>query len=370
MSLPKDILENIFARLPVTDIARSRVVCESWRSLLSSEDFLVRYKISNDEKWVAVFDENGLNKERMLILYNASLKTWHHVSLCFLPNEFTYAVASSGGLLCVAGQPNGKNVLCVCNPFTRCYKILPELDQEPSIPVVVMIESKKGHTESGKSHEKKRNMGAHFQILALRGDVVALYSTKHGNWQAFNTGLPYRPRSPVACEGIVYGLQNMGSPWKSSWRLVYAKLNELCCKEVWCAINRPEWGEILDILRQPRLLESNSSLLLTGGLRRGVANFCSTFIILKLDLISLEWSEAQRMPFAFYKHFDPGADFKIFGGRGMVYFSSKNPGKLVACDLSGSGDRIWSWVEGCPSNYQKNGLCKGFPLKPRFDLFP
>lgn len=362
MILPRDVLEIIFSHLPVMDIARARMVCKLWKHVLSSEDFLIRYGVSNHEKWVAVFDESGLNKQRILILYNATLRTWHRVSLNFLPSEFTDAVASAGGLLCVAGQANGKNVLCVCNPFTRAYKLLPDLDQEPSMHVVVMIESKSKEKDKG---------GNCLQVLVLSGDTVALHSSAHDAWLIFNTGLPYRPRSPVACDGVVYGLQNMGSPWQSSWRLVYAKLDELRCKEVWCPLNRPEWGEILDILRQPRLLETNGCLFLTGGLRRSIANnSCSTFIILKLDLTTLEWSEAARMPPAFYKHFNPGADFKIFGGRDTVYFSSKNPGRLVVCDFS-EGEGLWRWVDDCPAyKYQKTDLCKGFPFDPRLDVSP
>lgn len=362
MDVPGDLLEFIFLHLSLTDIARARMVCKLWKDVLSSQEFLVRHGMLKHEKWVALFDESGLNKQRTLVLYNASLCTWHRVSLNFLPPEFTDAVAAVGGLLCVAGQANGKNTLCVCNPFTRTYKVLPELDQESSMPVAVMV---------GSNCEEKNQCNNSYQVVVLRGDVVALYSSSRDTWLKFETGLPYRPRSPVACDGVVYGLQNMGSPWKSTWRLVYAKLDELCCKEVWCPLYKPEWGEILDILRQPRLLEYSGCLFLTGGLRRSLANnLCSTFIILKLDLSTLEWSEAARMPLSFYKHFDCGADFKIFGGRGSVYFASKIPARLVVCDFF-NGEGVWRWVDDCPVyKYQKSHLCKGFPFEPRLDCNP
>lgn len=364
MPLPGDLLEFIFLRLSLTDIARSRMVCKLWKGHLSSQEFLVRHGMLKHEKWVALFGESGLNKLTTLVLYNASIRTWHRVALDFLPPEYTEAVAAVGGLLCVAGQVNGKNTLCVCNPFTRAYKILPELDQESSVPVAVMVESNYEEKDAWQSSYL-------YQVVVLRGDAVALYPSPQSKWLKFETGLPYRPRSPVACDGVVYGLQNMGSPWKSTWRLVYAKLDELCCKEVWCPLYRPEWGEILDILRQPRLLESGGCLLLTGGLRRSLANnLCSTFIILKLDLTTLEWSEAARMPLAFYKHFDCGADFKIFGGGGSVYFSSKIPARLVVCDFSG-GEGVWRWVDDCPVyKYQESHLCIGFPFEPRLDCTP
>ncbi|MCO5600298.1 hypothetical protein L7F22_054408 [Adiantum nelumboides] len=128
--------------------------------------------------------------------------------------------------------------------------------------------------------------------------------------------------------GAVYGLQNMGSPWKSRWRLVYAKLDELYCKEVWC------------------------------------------FIILNLDLTTLEWSGAARMPPAFFRHFGCIADSKICGGGGSVYFSSKVTSKLFVCHFS-DGEAIWRWVGDCPVyNYQNMFLCKGFPFEPQLDCSP
>lgn len=361
MHVPGDLLEFIFLRFSVIDIARARMVCRLWNHVLGSQDFLFRYGKLKREKWVALFDERGLNKDRTLVLYNATLCTWHRISLNFLPPEFTDAIAAAGGLLCVAGQDKGRNVICVCNPFIRDYKILPYVDEESSMPVAVMVGSNAKEVHSNSS----------YQVVVLRGDAVALYSPACGTWKNFETGLPYRPRSPVVCDGVVYGLQNMGSPWKSSWRLVYAKLDEICCKEVWCPLYRAEWGEILDILSQPRLLETSGSLFLTGGLKRSLAtNSCLTFIILKLDLTTLEWSEAARMPPAFYRHFDGSADFKIFGGGGSVYFSSKATSRLVVCDFS-DGEGAWRWVEDCPVyKYQKTFLCKGFPFEPLLDCCP
>lgn len=352
MILPKDILEMIFSCLPVMHIARSRCVCRLWNEMLSSPCFLMSYGSSNLEKWVAVLDERGLNEQRILLFYNASLETWHRMSLSFLPPEFTDAVAAAGGLLCVTGEVDRKTVMCVCNPLTKTFRLLPQLNQELSVPMAVMIDEKNS-----------------FKVLVLSGDTVALYSATSDSWRIFDTGLPYRPRSPVVCDGVVFGLQNMGSPWQSSWRLVYAKLDELRCKEVWRTLNRQEWGEILDILRQPRLLESSRCLFLTGGLKRSAStNSCSTFIILKLDLATLEWSEAARMPMGFYTHFNPGADFKIFGGGDAVYFSSKAPGRLVACDFS-EGDGVWRWVGDYPAcKHGQADLCKGFPYHPRLDV--
>eukprot|EP00249_Psilotum_nudum_P007393 c20525_g1_i1 orf=1004-2071(+) len=354
--LPNDLLEKIFSYLPVLYIARIRLVCKQWSTILSSQDFLMRYSHSSCEKWVAVFDELGLNEQRILVLYDASLDKWLRISLTFLPAEFTDAVAAAGGLLCLAGQLDGRNVMCVCNPLTKTYKVLPELNQELSVPVAVLVEG---------------NGSTPFKVLVLSGDIVALHYSTTDYWLMFNTGLPYRPRSPVSCDGVIYGLQNMGSPWQASWRLVCSKLDQLGSGQVWSPLNRPEWGEILDILRQPRLLESNGCLFLTGGLRRSGSNdSCSTFIILKLDLKTLEWSEAARMPMKFYIHFNPGADFKIFGGRDRVYFSIKVPGRLVVCDFS-DGEGSWRWVDNCPVfEYRQTDLYKGLLFHPRLDMCP
>lgn len=58
-------------------------------------------------------------------------------------------------------------------------------------------------------------------------------------------------------------------------------------------------GDNFDLLKKPRLVKGiGKKILMVGGLKSSFSlnNSCSTILILILDLESLEWDEAGRMP--------------------------------------------------------------------------
>ncbi|KAH7365606.1 hypothetical protein KP509_18G036900 [Ceratopteris richardii] len=356
MDLPTDILESVFLRLSMFEVARSRTICKSWNAVLCSRQFLIAHAESNNDDCVALFSQEG----RKLVLYNDASPSWHSLSLDFLPVEFTDVITAAGGLVCIAGQYHGAYNICVANPVTRSYKIFPHIDKTPYLPAGAMVVSK-----------NKVDGECSYKIAILLVDAVALFSSLTFAWVKFETALPCVPQNPTFCNGSLYGLHNTLSPWKWNWRLVYTKLDDACCsKEAWSELYRPQWGEILDILHQPCLLESSDGcLLLIGGLGYSSAtDSCITLIILKLDLTTLEWSEAARMPHEFYVHFACNEDFNIFGHNGNVYFSSEATPRLLVCKLSvgqTTDAELWKWVEDCPSgrNYKTTLLKRGFPFK-------
>lgn len=107
-----------------------------------------------------------------------------------------------------------------------------------------------------------------------------------------------------------------------------------------------------------------------GGLRSSFAMDapCSTVLIFRQDLATMEWEEAGRMPPNMYRCFTglceaasqggaiPAAaaggnnKVKVFGGDGKVWFAGKRVrGKLAMWeeDEMGSSGK-WDWVDGLP----------------------
>ncbi|CAH8305225.1 unnamed protein product, partial [Eruca vesicaria subsp. sativa] len=166
-------------------------------------------------------------------------------------------------------------------------------------------------------------------------------------WLKFSSNLPSKPRSPVLMPCSVFAVCDVGSPWRSQWKLFSCKLTNLTVTHTnWTCLERHEWGDIFDIIKRPRLLrgDGDSKLLMTGGLKStfSLNPACSTILILRLDLESLEWEEAGRMPLDMYRGFQESSKFKL---------SAKRMGKLAMWDLLGG----WRWVDGV-SGYG-DGLC-------------
>ena len=109
-----------------------------------------------------------------------------------------------------------------------------------------------------------------------------------------------------------------------------------------------------------------------GGLRSSFAvdSPCSTVLILRLDLGTLEWDEAGRMPLDMYRCF--GANkVKVFGADGRVWFSGKKvKGKLVMWeeDEVGKSGGGWWWVDGAPG--YGDGVYRGFVYNAALGAVP
>lgn len=136
-------------------------------------------------------------------------------------------------------------------------------------------------------------------------------------------------------------------------------------------MERSEWGDVFDILKRPRLVKGvGNKILMVGGLKSSFSlnASCSTILILRLDLESLDWDEAGRMPLDMYKCFQESSKFKVFGGGDKVCFSAKRVGKLALWDNSAQGVMVsgdgggaageWRWIEGAPGF--GDGLLRGF----------
>ncbi|VAH92721.1 unnamed protein product [Triticum turgidum subsp. durum] len=116
---------------------------------------------------------------------------------------------------------------------------------------------------------------------------------------------------------------------------------------------------------------------------------CSTVLLLRLNLATMEWGEAGRMPPNMYCCFTglceataqasampaPVANgnnkVKVFGGDGKVWFGGKRArGKLAMWeeDDIGSSGGNWDWVDGVPG--YGDGVYRSFVFDGGFTAIP
>lgn len=133
----------------------------------------------------------------------------------------------------------------------------------------------------------------------------------------------------------------------------------------WECLERHEWGDIFDIMKRPRLICGNGNkILMIGGLKSSYSlnQSCLTILILRLDLETMEWEEATRMPEDMHQWFQD-SKFKVFGGGDRVCFSGKKVRRLALWDCC-----EWRWIDWVPGNGDE--LFRGFMFEARLTLLP
>ncbi|KAK4804631.1 hypothetical protein SAY86_004448 [Trapa natans] len=204
-------------------------------------------------------------------------------------------------------------------------------------------------------------------------ELAALYYTGSDRWLKFSSNLPSKPRSPVLMTDSAFALCDIGSPWRNQWKLFSCSLKtSRSSTHHWVRVERNHWGDVFDILKRPRLVKGDSEdqIMMVGGLKSSFSlnASCSTILILRLDLRTLEWDEAGRMPVEMFRRFsEESSKFKVFGGGNRVCFLGKMTGRLALWDYS-DGKSEWRWVVGAPS--MGDGFCRGFMLDAALARLP
>ncbi|WOK94633.1 SKP1-interacting partner 15-like [Canna indica] len=379
--LPQDALHNVLGRLSLREALACRPVCRLFRDALSSSPFLsslpslrllaLRHPRSSAAAAAAV----GRDAHRpFLLALDPTLRHWIRLPLSFLPFPSASPVTASPSpsLLYLwvdasdasSGDFKSPRTLAVCNPLAGLHRLLPPLGSAWSRHGTVLA-------------------GPGGAVLVLTQLAALSYAPGSHIWLKFSLNLPSKPRSPILVGGSIFALCDVGTPWRSLWRLFSCCLLDL---REWAPLERPEWGDVLNILKWPRLLAGigGGRILMIGGLRSSLAPDapCSTVLILRLDLATMEWDEAGRMPSEMYRCFGGGAlslaaaatgtnsKVKVFGGDGRVWFSGRKvKGKLAMWeedDKSGCGQ--WSWVDGVPGCNE--GVYRGFLFDAGFSATP
>ncbi|KAJ8771667.1 hypothetical protein K2173_026844 [Erythroxylum novogranatense] len=373
--LPHDTLLQIFSSLPLRQIAVCRCVCRFFDQMLTSSSFnslishrpplrLLALRLPHHRHHCAAPSLSFLN------VYDPDQIQWLRFDLTFLPFWSLHPVASASGLVYLWGnsasstEPN--KVLVVCNPLTGRFKVLPKLGSAWSQHGTVVVDSK--------------------NRVMLLTELVALYlsSTTTSSWLTFPSNLPSKPRTPIMVSDSIFALCDVGSPWRSQWKLFTCKMSHFHRSKDsrngntstsmndnrWVWLEKHEWADIFDIMKRPRLVRGNGkNLLMVGGLKStfSLNPSCSTILILRLDLERLEWEEAGRMPIEMYRCFQESTKLTVFGGGERVCFSAKRVAKLALWDDCGgeNGGVVWRWIDGVPGG-GVDGHSRGFVFEPKF----
>ncbi|KAF5725636.1 SKP1-interacting partner 15 [Tripterygium wilfordii] len=359
--LPHDTLLLIFSSLPLRDIIACRSVCKSFNQTLTSSSFMYLISTRPPLHLLALRPHHHHHHHRFHASFHPSLHVydphhskWLRFSLDFLPFRSLHPVASAGGLVYLwvesTNSIDSYKSLVVCNPLTRQYRVLPQLGSAWSRHGSVLVDSVN-------------------RVMVL-SELAALYFSGSSNkWLKFSSNLPSKPRSPILISNSVYALCDVGSPWRSRWKLFTCSLNNSSDhRHNWVCLEKEEWGDIFDIVKRPRLVRGSGSntILMIGGLKSTLSlnPSCSTILILRLDLDSLEWEEATRMPVDMYRCFQESTKFKVFGGGDKVCFSAKRVGRLALWD----GGEGWRWIDEMPGN--GDGLSRGFVFEAQLNALP
>ncbi|KAK4280257.1 hypothetical protein QN277_011900 [Acacia crassicarpa] len=364
--LPQDSLHQIFFSLPLRQIVVCRAVSKFFNQILTSPSFLQSVSSQHPPHYLLALrpphhrhlhhaQRHHVSSPPSLDVFDPDLNQWLKFPLDFLPFRSLQPVASSPGLVYFWGESSdwldSNRSLVVCNPMNRQFRVLPQLGSAWSRHGSVLVDSAS-------------------RVMVLT-ELAALYfsgTSKH--WLNFSSNLPSKPRSPILVSDSVYALCDVGSPWRSQWKLFSCNLIKLTTTLTWTRLERQEWRDVFDILKRPRLVRGvENRILMVGGLKSSFSlnSPCSTILILRLDLDTLDWDEAGRMPLDMFKCFQESSKFKVFGGGDRVCFSAKRIGKLVLWDRNGAGGE-WRWIDKMPGNV--DGLYRGFVFEGKLTSEP
>ncbi|MCL7040649.1 hypothetical protein MKW94_014533 [Papaver nudicaule] len=365
--LPQDSLHQIFSSLSIREILICRSLSKFFNQTLTSPSFINLLSLKPPLNLIALRPSHHHHHHRSVVsphsylhVYDSSCfastpsKCWMKFPFDFIPFRSSIPVASSLGLVYLwVDSPDSSKSLVLCNPLTRKFQVLPALGSAWSRHGTVLV-------------------GPVNRVLVLT-ELACLYFNGVGDsWQKFSSNLVSKPRSPILVFDSLFALCDVGSPWRSQWKLFSCTLSELERSQGWKRLEKHEWGDIFDILKRPRLIRGNGKrILMVGGLKSSFSlnASCSTILILRLDLDTLEWDEVGRMPTDMFRSFQESSKFKVFGGGDRVCFSGKRIGRLAMWDNSNkAGKGEWRWVDGIPGN--GDGLYRGFEYEARFTSVP
>ncbi|KAK4252880.1 hypothetical protein QN277_011018 [Acacia crassicarpa] len=134
-NLPFDVLANIFSFLSPDSLARARSTCKYWH-LCSKTCY--SFNLNNQQPWFLALPIR--NHKPCFYAHNPDLNNWYELSLEFLPVPVR-AVSPIGSLLLLKISHSTTLQLAICNPFSRQFRYLPQLNisrTNPAVGVVVL----------------------------------------------------------------------------------------------------------------------------------------------------------------------------------------------------------------------------------------
>lgn len=180
--IPYEIIERIYARLPIKSILQAQTVCKGWNSLFSSTHFWAQHSTLNASHIWLLFCM--VNTSHSNVAYCFSTQKWNHIPPTLMTSKSStrrfsspYYCGSSEGIL-LMGVGMYAQTLFVCNPLTRQFIQLPptlsiELN-ELTAKGIVICKDRMSYKVVAIGNDKKKSNAM---------SLIEIYSSCRGSWR-------------------------------------------------------------------------------------------------------------------------------------------------------------------------------------------
>lgn len=343
--LPKDLVEKVFAFLPLHSLFQARCVCKCWQNVgLSNNLVKLRAEAPVAPPYYPVFLSKG--EDRRWCAYDHVQRKWLHLPpLTFLPKEAKHVLAGDGGLLCLSESPSSALNL-VCNPITGEVEKVPSLSQdyEPGITHMVV---------NGRNHG--------FQMIVTLTHYLEsthVFESRKRSWQATSCLPPHfllwGRRSSAFCQGFLYCV---------ALEIGGMNMEGLIAYDVKSGV----WTEVHELPRgmrdEPYVLSCGGRVLVVAAQKNANGRLTSIRIV-EFETVSKQFLEVTEMPQNVMLDV-----FKCRGGWKPVAFgdricvASKKTLSVAVYDMV---RRSWHELPKCPLNTKVDvaTFCYGPSLQP------
>ncbi|XP_043717666.1 F-box/kelch-repeat protein At3g61590-like [Telopea speciosissima] len=355
--LPDDLLERIFAYLPIVSIFRAGSVCKRWYELVNSRSL----SVLSQKPWYFMFTSSD---EPTGYAYDPILRKWYSLELPRIETS-NWFIASSCGLVCFMDN-DSRSQLFVCNPITKEYK---SLDEPPGLKYsdysALAISVDRISNSYIVTIAKSKQVPGNFLQWDLSVDV---YRSETMTWMTSATEQLTGWRGgdeSVICDGVLYFLSYStrgGMGWHDRHGLIMHDLS-----------SRSSHGKLMHIpvpysLTCGRLMNLKDKLVMVGG----IGKLDRPDIIKGIGIWILngeEWQEVSRMPHKFFQGFGEFDDVFASGGTDdLIYIQSYGAPALLVFDMN---QKQWKWSQKCPVTKRfPLQLFTGFCFEPRLEVAP
>nr|CAD1838724.1 unnamed protein product [Ananas comosus var. bracteatus] len=247
--LPEDALHNVLLRLTLREAVASRAVSRLFRDALSSPPFLsllpslrlLLLRHPRPPTSSSSSSSSAAAAAASLHAFDPSRRRWLRIPLSFLPfPSFSPSPppppsSTCGGSLSGGGGGGGgghpPKSLVACNPLARSYRVLPPLGSAWSRHGTVLA-------------------GPRGAAIVLTELAALTYAPGRADrWLKYPLTLPSKPRSPILAADSIFALCDVGTPWRSQWKLFFCPLSAIggvggggSGSGRWAPLERHVWG--------------------------------------------------------------------------------------------------------------------------------
>ena len=359
--LTDDLLEIVFAHIPLHDLLVMRSVCKRWQRITCATSFIQLYsRRAPKSQWFLMFPEG---ESQRYAAFNPHLDQWHELNCNFLPVNVV-CVAAAGGLLCYAHtsiqnqhtSTQDWKCLFVCNPITRTYRKLPYSTKQrlKKRTAQMIVEQETG------AYKVIVAIGINSMLLGY--DSLEVYDSRTKSWSVKNLipeGYcePWVTYNSTFFEGSVYF-----SLTKDGYLGSYS-------------VESLEWSATLQQIfptytkpRPTQLFVSRGRLCCLVGREERCGNArVLSLMILEFDQTKLPgWSLVSRVPPLFGEY--PGA-VRAMGhiDSSLICVTSTRCPRVLLYNRS---ENSWTRISNFPDygHLPKCGPNSAFPFEPRLDI--